>query len=118
MNANKPEPIKDKTTLLQVFRRVERHLWVANIAPGLPRFFEVATLLFVKLLAERQQDPSWETLKSASDKIRCLNECLVADLHTKYNAQGIFAGTRIAEERILKSIIVIRIGIGKNSIKW
>jgi hypothetical protein len=58
MNDNRQKPINDKAALLQLFKRMERYLWVASIEPELPRFFELATLLFLKLLAEGQQDPS------------------------------------------------------------
>ncbi len=107
MNATKSEPIQDRTALLRLFRRVERFLWVANIEPGLPRFFELATLLFTKLLAERQQDPSWESLKAASDKIRYLNGSLIPELRARYAATDIFAPTQITENRLLKNIVAL-----------
>jgi len=107
MTTSKPEPIRDRAALLQLFRRVERHLWVANIEPGLPRFFELATLLFLKLLAERQQDLSWETLKFARDKIHHLNGSLIPSLRAKYNATDIFTPTQITQEHTLKSIVAL-----------
>ena len=72
---NKPEAIGDKAVLFDkgstfdrestfdrgaifsMFRRVERGLWQDNIEPGLPRFLQFATFLFVKLLEERHKDP-------------------------------------------------------------
>jgi len=105
MNNNRIEHINDKAALLQMFKRVERYLWVGSIEPGLPRFFELATLLFLKLLAERQKDPSWESLKSATDKIRHLNQTIIPHLQERYQAHDIFLPTQITQERTFKNVV-------------
>jgi type I restriction enzyme M protein len=107
MNASKPEPIQDRGALLQLFRRVERYLWVGNIEPGLPRFFELATLLFVKLLEERHKDPLWGSLKAEQNKIPYLNGFLIPTLQEKYDAENIFSETRITKESLVKKIVAI-----------
>lgn len=75
MGISIPEPIKDRATLFNVFRQVERCLWEAGTEPGLPRFLEVAPLLFLKLKDERHgaEESLWQSLKGAEDKTGHLN---------------------------------------------
>ncbi len=105
MNDNRIESIRNRDALLRIFKRVERYLWVANIEPGLPRFFELATLLFLKLLAEYRKDPSWEPLKSTANKICHLNQTIIPHLQERYQAHGIFLPTQIGQDRILKNVV-------------
>ena len=113
MKLNKLEAIGDKTVLFgrgstfDIFKRVERGLWQENIVSGLPRFLEFANLLFLKLLEERHKDPLWASLKAEPNKIPYLNGFLIPKLHARYDAQDIFAETRITKESLVKKIVAI-----------
>jgi type I restriction enzyme M protein len=102
----KPEA-KGKAALFQIFKQVEGCFWEANIEPGLPRFLEVANLLFLKLLEERQQGALWETLKSERNKAQCLNEVIIPKLQGQDNAQDVFSPTRITNESSVKKMVAI-----------
>src|SRR5258708_4064478 len=104
MGAIMAKIIKDKGVLFDMFKRVEGYLWEANIESGLPRFFEFANLLFLKLMQERQKESLWESLKSEPNKINYLNEFVIPNLQTKYNAQGILAETKMTKESVVKKI--------------
>jgi|GEM_PF-2499169 len=107
MGMGKLERAKGKVILFDIFKRVERCLWGANIEPGLPRFLELANFLFLKLRQERHKDPSWESLKATNDKVQYLNEVVIPSLQLDYNAQGIFTETKITQETVTKKIIAI-----------
>src|SRR3990167_1975506 len=107
MEMNKPEAIGDKAVLFEMFRRVERGLWQENIEPGLPRFLEFATFLFVKLLEERHKDPLWGYLKAEQNKIPYINGFLIPKLQERYDARDIFAETRITKESLVKKTVAI-----------
>ena len=109
MGISRPEPIKDRAILFNVFRQVERCLWEAGTEPGLPRFLEVAPLLFLKLEDERHgaEESLWQSLKGAEDKTGHLNTVVIPGLQTRHNAQGIFAATKITREDVVKKIITI-----------
>jgi len=107
MKVNKPEAVKDKADLFDIFKRVESCLLQDSVEPGLPRFLEFSNLLFLKLMEERHKDPLWGTLKAEANKIPYLNGFLIPKLHARYNAQDIFAETRITKESLVKKIVAI-----------
>jgi type I restriction enzyme M protein len=107
MNKLRPETIKDKAALFNIFRRVENCFGETSIEPGRPRFFEFANLLFLKLMEEHQQDPLWASLKEEENKIQYLNGHLIPSLQTQYNAEDVFSKTEIPQESVIKKILAI-----------
>ncbi len=107
MDRGRPEAIKDRAVLFEIFKRVESYLWDANVESGLPRFLELANLIFLKLLEERQKDPLWASLKSEQNKIQYLNGFIIPSLQAKYKAQDIFAESKITNETVVKKIVAI-----------
>ena len=107
MDMSKPETIRDRADLFDIFKRVEDCLWQGNVEAGLPRFLEFSNLLFLKLLEEHHKDPLWASLKAEKNRIPYLNGFLIPHLQTRYDAKDIFAETRMTQERVIKKILTI-----------
>jgi type I restriction enzyme M protein len=107
MTVGEPETIRDRAALFNLFRRVENCFAETSIEPGLPRFFEFATLLFLKLMEERQQCPLWASLKREPNKISYLNETLIPHLQTTYDAHDVFSKAEISQESVIKKIFAL-----------
>jgi type I restriction enzyme M protein len=107
MGAGESETIRDRAAIFNLFRRVENCFGETTIESGLPRFFEFANLLFLKLMEECQQDPLWASLKREPDKISYLNDVLIPNLQTTYNAHDVFAKTEIPKENVVKKIVAL-----------
>jgi type I restriction enzyme M protein len=101
------EAVTDKAMLFDIFRRAENYLWEANIESGLPRFFEFAPFLFLKLMDERWQEPLWKSLKGQGNKISYLNEVIIPTLRERYNAHDVFAETKMTKEAVAKKITAL-----------
>jgi type I restriction-modification system DNA methylase subunit len=107
MDKGKPEAIRDRAVLFDIFKRVEGYLWEANIEAGLPRFLEFANLMFLKLLEEQQKELLWASLKAERNKVQYLNGFLIPTLQEKYNARDVFAESKMTKESVVKKIVAI-----------
>src|SRR3990167_8333175 len=104
---SKIEAVTDKAMLFDIFKRAQNYLWEANIESGLPRFFEFAPFLVLKLMDERWQEPLWESLKGQGNKIPYLNEVVIPTLQERYNARDVFAETKMTKEGVVKKITAL-----------
>lgn len=85
------ETIKSRDELINLFAELNEDFRAAGIRAGIERFSEFANLLFLKLLSEKGEDETWDTLMRIpeSDVVEYLNSVIVERLRESYGGEVI-----------------------------
>lgn len=102
-----PELIKSKEDLIRVFKNVNNLLRKANIFSGYDRISEFSSILFLKLISEKDGEKSyWNSIKKQDDDflLSYLNSTVIRELETKYGG-GVFSEINIKKPSLLRQIM-------------
>jgi len=102
-----PELIKSKEDLIKIFKDVNNLLRKANIFSGYDRISEFSSILFLKLISEKEGEKSyWNSIKQQDDDFlfSYLNQTVISNLE-KYYGGGVFSEINIKKPSLLRQIM-------------
>lgn len=102
-----PELIKSKEDLIKIFKNVNNLLRKANIFSGYDRISEFSSILFLKLISEKEGKKSyWNSIKQQDDDFifSHLNQTVISDLEKHYGG-GVFSEINIKKPSLLRQIM-------------
>jgi type I restriction enzyme M protein len=100
------ELIKSKEDLIGVFKKVNKLLRKANIFSGYDRISEFSTILFLKLISEKEGKNYWNSIKQQNDDflLSYLNKTVISELEEYYGG-GVFSEINIKKINLLRQIM-------------